>query len=91
MTTACQAAFEKWHGFSVGPDMDIATEIAWEYWVLAWNSAINFAAGSLGQLARDGKGVSGPVDRAMVMAIDEVTKLKQRGTPAATINSKEQE
>ena len=35
--------------------------------------------------------ISGPVDRAMVMAIDEVTKLKQRGTPAATINSKEQE
>lgn len=27
-----QLAFERWYGFEVNEDMDIATQIAWENW-----------------------------------------------------------
>lgn len=36
----CMIDFEKWYGFEVGPNMDIATEIAWKNWREAWTSAM---------------------------------------------------
>lgn len=74
----CKEAFEKWHGFTVCEEMDIQTSCAWDNWCDAWNTAIREAASMCNRLAIDGKRISGPVDRAMGMARDEVLTLEHR-------------
>lgn len=37
-------AFEKWHGFSVDPDMDMQTEVAFDNWKIAYAAGMTRAA-----------------------------------------------
>lgn len=38
-TIECVTAFSKWYGLPVCEHMDIQTEVAWDHWQHAWNSA----------------------------------------------------
>lgn len=40
MTDKMREKFEEWFGFSVGPGMDIQTEVAWDHWQRAWQAAL---------------------------------------------------
>ena len=44
-----QTRFEQWYGMPLDENMDIQTEVAWENWCAAWDSAVDC-------LARSGNG-----------------------------------
>lgn len=68
----CTEEFEKWHGFEVGPDADIQTEIAFSNWCESWNTAIRHAASICNRLAIDGKGIREMADRALCLARNDL-------------------
>jgi hypothetical protein len=72
----CTESFEKWFGFAVCTDMDIQTEVAYDNWREAWNTAIRHAGSVCNRISVDGRGITGPAHKLASYARDEVMKLE---------------